>query len=845
MKEPAKRHETLRVAHRPPAPLLLPALGLAAGIAFDRWAGAGAAPYLFGMLVGVVLPVWPFARRECVKLIVVLLAFCTGGLSHSRQVDRLPADHVLRYTRNVPVLGRVTGTVVTRPRLPRKRSHVFSPWWYETGRTVFLLDADGVETAAAWAPVVGTVKVSVKAPVVTLAVGDRVEVFGWCYRPRPPDNPGQFDWAEHQRRHGLFVNLTCNHRECVRKLADAERTVAALWARMRQRARVLLLDELLTTGGPETTLLDTLVLGRRGSIEPRLNEVFVRIGCAHYLAVSGMHVGMIAVFVWFVGRALGAPSRGCAGAVIVVSVFYALIADPRPPILRATIMTIAVCTGLLLGRPRNFLNGLSLAAIVILTVGPAQLFDVGFQLSFSAVLAIVYLSPLLMDIPRRLRPSVVRSGGDDDIDLFVERRAATAAGRARRWLELRFWWMLSASTVAWMTSLPTVLIHFDRFSPWGWLTSLLLFPLVLVLMAASFTKLLCALVWPTLAPLLTTPVQWLASLLIHEVELLDHLPAAPVIPWWLAVLVGASLIVWAGQRRWAHGRRLSGILACVSLVGLAWWLAPARGDGRLTMTVLSVGRGTSIVLELPDGRVVLYDTGASGSYDPGASIIMPFLRHRGIRRIDAAFISHPNLDHFSGLPTVIDRVRTGPVYITPYFEPLSTGGKPSRALLDELRAHHAPVRIVNARSRSLVFGNVVFELLWPPPDLGDDVACNETSLVARITYAGRSILLTGDIETLAQGRLLAGADLRADVLLLPHHGSPRHNTLDFVEAVAPEVLISSTFVRRTEQGPGFDRIVGRRRHFNTTDHGAVTVILDRTGIIVRTHLDHIPQIAEP
>ena len=115
------------------------------------------------------------------------------------------------------------------------------------------------------------------------------------------------------------------------------------------------------------------MLGRRGAIEPRLNEAFIRIGCAHYLAVSGMHVGMIVLFVWFIGRALGVPSRGCAGAVIVVSILYALIADPRPPILRATVITVAVCTGLLLGRPRNFLNGLSLAAIVILAVNPAQL----------------------------------------------------------------------------------------------------------------------------------------------------------------------------------------------------------------------------------------------------------------------------------------------------------------------------------------------------------------------------------------------------------------------------------------------------------------------------------------
>lgn len=253
------------------------------------------------------------------------------------------------------------------------------------------------------------------------------------------------------------------------------------------------------------------------------------------------------------------------------------------------------------------------------------------------------------------------------------------------------------------------------------------------------------------------------------------------------------------------------------------------------MTVLSVGHGSSIVLELPGGQVVLYDAGASGSYDPGRSTIVPFLRQRGIRRIDAVFLSHPNLDHFSGLPTVLDELNTGPVYVTPYFEPLSRGGQPSRVLLNELAGRKHPLRIVDRTCEPLSFGDASVEVLWPPPDLGPETASNETSLVLRVTHAGRSILLTGDIETLAQGRLLAEGELYAEVMELPHHGSLRHNTLAFVEAVDPELVVSSTSIRSSLNRAEQDRILAGRPHYSTADHGAITVTFEPDRLSVKTN----------
>ncbi|MCP4589565.1 MAG: ComEC/Rec2 family competence protein [bacterium] len=823
---------------RPPAPLCLPAAGVVGGIVFDDLLGVGGAPYLCALLMGTGLLMWPRARRESLRLATLLLAFGVGGLGHDGQARQLPDAHVLRHTGDAPLLARVTGTVITAPRTSGRGDNVFAPWWFDAGRTGFLLDADTIKLAEEATPATGLVKVTVRAPVVSVGVGDRVELFGWCYRLRPPDNPGQSDWSQYSRRRGICVGFTCDRRENLQRL-ETGRSVERLWDSLRRKVRGLLLGEMLAYGGREATLLDTMVLGRRGAIEGALNEAFIRIGCAHYLAVSGMHVGMLGLLVWFVCRAASIPVRGSAFVVIVVTVLYAALADPRPPILRATIMTVAVCGGLVLGRSANFLNSLSLAALVILSVSPAQLFDAGFQFSFSAVLAIVYVSPVLMRIPQRLRPGVVRLAGDEMADLFIEQPVRSVARRRGRWFELRAYWTWCAATAAWMVCAPLALFYFDRVSLWGWLASPLLLPFVFAVMAIGFGKLLIALLWPTLGGALTSLLQGSAVLLILVVDGLEQALPVPMalswVPAWAMALAGVTIIAWLQRHRFAHSRWVVAGLGLLTVVGAASGLVPRSGDGRLRMAVLSVGRGTSIVLELPDGRALLYDSGASGSYDPGITTIVPYLRHRGISQLSAAFVSHPNLDHFGGLPSVISQVRVGPVLMTPHFERLSTARKPSQVLLEVLGARGHPIELIHSGSAPLEFGDVQIEPLWPPADLDSGIESNETSLVLRVSYAGRSILLTGDIEALAQGRLLADADIGADVLVLPHHGSPRHNTREFLAAVDPKVVISSTSARTSTRGAEYERIFRHVRHLCTADHGAIIVTLDAQSIEIYTH----------
>ncbi|MCP4250343.1 MAG: ComEC/Rec2 family competence protein [bacterium] len=818
------------------APLMVPAVGLVLGVvADDAWA-LGPVVYVALFLLGSIVWFIPPLRGRVGLLCVAVPAVALGGLLHHNAYRRVAADHIVHWTQaDAPVVARVAGTVWTEPRVRPGAAGPFAGWMHSPDRTSFVLRADAVERGGQFVSASGQVGVSVKEAVLDVQVGDRVELFGYLYRPPPPTNPGQYDWAQWKRRRGQLVGFTCNYREAVRVLqsggdAPSWRTVVTGW---RTRARGLLLGEMGNYATPERTLLGAMILARRSGLDPTVHDAFVRTGASHYLAVSGFHVGMLAFFFYAAGRLLGLTRRRSSLLVVAATVFYALLAEPRPPILRATVLAVAVCASLVFGHRRAYFNWLALSGIGMLIWDPPLLFDVGFQLSYACVIGILLLAPVIRNALLWL---LYRSATDPGGELAAELRSRDT--RTRQWRNRLNGWLivpLAVTVAAWLSSLPLMVLYFQQWWPWGWLNSLLIFPLVAVVMFLGFATLLVGLLSGLLASLLATPLEWLTGGLVCWVTQLGKMPgvtvhtaAAPVV--W-AILYYAGLASWAAVHRRLVKPRTGVAVTVAWLVATAVWVWPRPATGRLTMTVLSVGRGTSIVIELPEGGTVLYDAGCSGSYDPGSGTILPFLAHRGIGEIEAAIVSHPNLDHFGGLPSVADRVDVEAVLLSPHFDALSTPEKPSSVLLQEIEQRGLEQRAIDSSMGAFELGGATFEVLWPPTTPPFELNTNESSLVLRVTHGEQRILLTGDIEEGAQGHLLSsGADLTADVLLLPHHGSVRRNSRSLVEAVAPELVIRSSAERSAESSTTLRQVIGNRPALNTADVGAIEVVLDAGGV---------------
>ena len=250
----------------------------------------------------------------------------------------------------------------------------------------------------------------------------------------------------------------------------------------------------------------------------------------------------------------------------------------------------------------------------------------------------------------------------------------------------------------------------------------------------------------------------------------------------------------------------------------------------LRVTFLAVGHGGCTVMETPDGRTLLYDSGALAGPDVTRRQIAPFLWQRGVRRIDEVFLSHADLDHFNGLVGLLDMFAVGQVTCTPTFADKST--EAVRHTLDVLHRRGVPVRTVKAGDR-LTAGVVELRVLHPPAT-GPEGNENTRSMVLEVRHAGHSILLTGDLEGLGLETVLRTERRRFDVLQAPHHGSPKANVEALAVWARPRVVVSCQGPPRAVGHPlEVYRTVGAEV-VPTWPHGAVTVRSHASGLIVET-----------
>ncbi|MBN1492052.1 MAG: DNA internalization-related competence protein ComEC/Rec2 [Phycisphaerae bacterium] len=816
------------------APLLLPAIGMAAGIAIDAHWAIPTSLCLTLFLAGMPLLTRYRDHTGAGAAAIMLASLAVGAMLHHNAYRRIAADHCVRYTDAEPIPVCLTGRLVTDPMLTRPDYGALNRSLPRPARSRFLVEAESLEGATGPITVSGLVRVHVREPLLRLRTGGRVRMVGRLYRPPPPDNVGQRDWRLHSRRAGVLVGLSCEHAASVTRL-DNMRASAGWLVSLRRHARGFLLDAVdPTTDSASLTLLDAVILGQRSAVETTINDAFVATGTVHLLCVSGVHVGMLAGVVWSIVALFGCPRRQAAILVIVAVLAYAGLAEPNPPILRATITTTLLCVSLLLRRPVQITNWLAASALLILIVRPTDLFNAGFQLSFITLAGVLYLSRAVHDTGRQLllvrRASFAHltpPGPPPPLAIRLARASARRLGS-----------LLAVAVAAWLAGAPLALYHFGQIGTWGWLNSLLVTPLVGVLMLAGFAKLIASALWPSLGALLGPVVAWLSTVTDAWVRLLADVPGVAVVlaspPLWLVMATLVVLGLWAARRMLAIPGHVIAIGLCACLVAGVFWHLPSRpNNDELRVRILAVGNGSATVIRLPNGRAMLYDVGRYPPYELYRSTLAPALAAERIRRLDAVVLSHANLDHYSGLLDLADHVPIGEVWLTSHFFVHSRTSRIATRILAELDRRGIAIRIVHAGDQITGTGNTTIEIVWPPPpEASYTLDANDASLVLRLSHGGRSILLCGDIEEHPQKRLAEEMTHDVDVLVLPHHGSFKPWTARFVRGVAPAFAIRSSGTRNSHNPLALNELMSEYAYFNTADVGSILVRLSLNGITV-------------
>jgi competence protein ComEC len=742
------------------APLVPAALALSAGILLDRHFSLP----LPGSLIAaaVCLAAWFCSRTSSnVGLPLIYLALAGtafGAAYHHYRRDTFAADDIWQFAKEEPAPVQVRGILDEEPvhhRAPPSDPLYSRP---PSGDTVAVLRVSEIRSGGNWLTVSGRVRVVGTEDWPQLHCGDVVDVMGQLVRVAPPGNPGEFDFADYLRDHGIRTVLTA------RKSSQAVTRLERGWPKSLQGWLAVIRgrgQQILRQSLPphQEGLASALLLGEDASMTRAEWDKYIRTGVLHVLAISGQHLVILAGFLWFVLPRLGVRQRHAAWIVALVVLAYSLLTGGRPPALRAAVAVCAVCGGLILRRRVLPANLFALSWIAVALVNPADLFTIGCLLSFVSV-AVLYWG---------MRHLWERE--EDPLDRLIDE----SQPEWLRWLRRLGWRAFESYVVTlliWLAISPLAASKYQMISPAGVPLGPPLVALTTAALFSGFLLLAAGILLLPLAGSLALPVQGSLAACEFLVDAADRIPHSHIYigaigDWWLWLFYLGLLAVLTQEPlrcrwRWA------------SIAGLGWLCAGlAAGAARmpsdeLRCTFLAVGHGGCTVIETPDGRTLLYDAGSLAGPDVTRRQIAPFLWNRGIRRIDEVIFSHADLDHFNGIVDLLDRFTVGQVTCTPTFADKPTPGV--RFALRILGERGIPLRVVKAGDR-LTVGEVVLEVLHPPA-FGPDGNENARSLVLLVRHAGHSILLTGDLEGKGLQRVLGELPpRRVEVMMVPHHGS--------------------------------------------------------------------------
>jgi competence protein ComEC len=328
-------------------------------------------------------------------------------------------------------------------------------------------------------------------------------------------------------------------------------------------------------------------------------------------------------------------------------------------------------------------------------------------------------------------------------------------------------------------------------------------------------------------------VAWLAKIPGSDIPL-PALPVLLILTYY--ALLALPLIPTARTRlKWAYRGGAAAACATGLMLPLLIGFAPRGGrGGELKLTLLYVGAGQCAVLELPSGKNILIDAGSSSITDLERRCLEPFFRHEGISRIDSIYISHANFDHFSAVAQTAEDYAPREILVTPQFKDHAAKNYPARLMLRKLTQLKYPAKQITAGQKIQLDDDCALEVLWPPEDPHLDA--NNSCEVLRLTFKGRSILFTGDIQSPAESALLAdpALPLRSDILIAPHHGSAEETTARFLDAVGATTILASNDRTLSGKQKEFDKLIAAdptRALLRTDRCGAITLRIMRDGTL--------------
>ena len=674
------------------------------------------------------------------------------------------------------------------------------------------------------------IRITIYKPDTALAPGDRILFPARLRAFNNFNNPGRYDYVLAMKIRGL---------SCAASVTDGRRIVPLgkgdlgfpfeLIERARKPVREFFAERLSPRN---QALFQALILGEQEGVRRDLRELFTITGLGHVLSVSGLHVALVAWFSFaLIKRALSLSyqlalridlRKTSALFTSIPVVAYTCLAGFQVPSQRSMMTVLVFLFSMILGREKDVWSTLALAALVVLAADPHSIFAISFQLSFLAVVGILWLAPGIFS---------VISFQSSDIRKGVLYR-----------FYVYFCGLSSVTISAMLFLLPVTSYYFHRVSLVSLLANMTALPVMGVcILPIGLLAAACLPLSQALANSILAVASWGLDRMMDYVEYWSRFSWTEVQvfrPNFMEILLFYGFLFCLLSLKHLRWARLGFVFVLLILAGdVSYWIYRTHFNPSLKITYLDVGQGNAALIQFPGSERMLIDGGGfpGSDFDIGEMVVAPFLLRSKILRIDTLVMTHPDADHLSGL-----------LYIADHFGPKEfwyNGEKVESPEFQELMGLLAAKGIRRKTPADFKEGRGIagatFEILHP----GEGVMSrksNDNSLVLRMSCGGTSFLFTGDLESAGERMLVSrrGAQLKTDVLLVPHHGSNSSSSKAFLEAVSPQLCVISSGKGNPFGFPSED-VLGRLRGqgcriLRVDEVGAIEVSAEQGGFQIRS-----------
>ncbi|MBI5894399.1 MAG: DNA internalization-related competence protein ComEC/Rec2 [Deltaproteobacteria bacterium] len=740
-----------------------------------------------------------------------------------------PPNHIKNIINNKKELMNIEGVLCRSPERFIDRTRLY-------------VNAEKMFNNDAVIPITGKILLTVDGQLnAPLKYGDRIRFISKIHTSRNFGNPGEFDYKWHLEKEGIYAKGYIENERWIVKISGHSQN--PFWANI-EKIRKGLNDLIDKTASDNKGIMKALLIGESGEIPKNIKDIFAKTGTSHILAISGLHIGIVAFVIYSLFYKILIQSEKltlsfnikklAAIASILPILFYGLIAGFPVSTERAVIMVIVFILAVIIDREKDFYNTLAIAGFIILVISPSAIYNISFQLSFASVFAIIYLMPKFQSI---YAPSPQSS------PLAEEGRSE---GHVQTWFKDKIITGLLVSIVASIGTAPIVAYHFHRVSIIGILANVIAVPLmgfivVPLELLASFIHMFSG----GLASFILQTASLVLKISVWVIDIFSKLPYSSI---WVTTPTIFEIIIFyllvislVSIKKFRIAKYAAALLIIALISDYAYRHYRINYNENLKVTFLSIGQGDSSLVEFPHGKRMLIDGGGSqgADFDTGERLIAPFLWKNKIKNIDYIVMSHPQSDHFKGLKFIAENFNVKEFW----WNGDNAESEEYKDLIRTIEMKNIKKRIID--TSAIDINGVKLESL---NQLKSDIDKNNASLVMKITYGDIKFLFTGDIEKQGEmGLIKDGRDIKADVLKVPHHGSRTSSTDDFIKSVSPKIAVMSVGYANQFHFPHKD-IVGRYekagvRIMRTDLMGAITIETNGKEKIIKSYLQNT--IASP